>query len=51
LNPDGVTKEAMQREKKIKGWKSNIRIKELIARSSTEWSIPTANREGFRFEF
>ena len=28
--------EAMQREKQIKGWKSNIRIKELIARSSTE---------------
>ena len=28
--------EAMQREKQIKGWKSNIRIKELISRSSTE---------------
>ena len=29
-----VTKsEAMKREKQIKGWKSNIRIKELIERS------------------
>jgi putative endonuclease len=29
-------KEAMQREKQIKSWKSNIRIKELIMRNSTE---------------
>ena len=28
--------DAMKREKQIKGWKSNIRIKELIDRSSTE---------------
>jgi len=27
--------EAMQREKQIKNWKSNIRIKELIMRSSS----------------
>ena len=27
---------AMQREKQLKGWKSNTRISELIARSSTE---------------
>jgi hypothetical protein len=28
--------DAMQREKQIKGWKSNIRIKDLIKSSSTE---------------
>ena len=28
--------EAMQREKQIKGWKSSLRIKELILRSSTD---------------
>ena len=28
--------EAMKGESQIKGWKSNVRIKELIARSSTE---------------
>jgi putative endonuclease len=28
--------DAMQREKQIKGWKSNIRIKDLIKRSSTQ---------------
>ena len=28
--------EAMIRENQLKGWKSNIRIKELIARSSIE---------------
>lgn len=28
--------EAMQREKQIKEWKSKVRIKELILRSSTE---------------
>lgn len=27
---------ALQREKQLKGWKSNTRINELIARSSTE---------------
>ncbi len=28
--------EAMKREKQIKAWKNNIRIKQLIERSSTE---------------
>ncbi len=28
--------EAMKREKQLKGWKSNIRLKELIARGLTE---------------
>ena len=28
--------EAMEREKKLKGWKSNERIRELIRHSSTE---------------
>jgi putative endonuclease len=31
-----VKTEAIKREKQIKGWKSNSRIKELIMRSSTE---------------
>lgn len=45
------TKEkAMEREKQLKAWKSNVRIRELIDRSSTELSTPTASRGGFRFE-
>jgi putative endonuclease len=42
--------EAMKREKQIKRWKSNIRIKELIVRSQLNEASRPTGREGFRFE-